>query len=95
MVSKCANQACAATFRYWHEGKILLVEVGPAPPEKLDIYALRRLERFWLCDDCSKTMTIVSHPSGVLVVPLEDQSKPKKGSGASAAAPRDSAMGFA
>lgn len=76
MLSKCANPSCSATFRFLREGRILLVE-SPAAKGKLESLATRRREHFWLCDSCSKTLTMVSHSSGAHVVPLEDESKAK------------------
>ncbi len=75
MLSKCANPTCSATFRYLREGKILLVESVPANPGNLAADCAPRREHFWLCDSCSKTLTIISDPSGTSVVSLKDQSK--------------------
>ena len=47
MLSKCANPACLNTFRYFHEGKLYLIESKQ-----------RTLEYFWLCSSCSREMTI-------------------------------------
>ncbi len=80
MLSKCANPACFATFRYLREGKILLVESAPSIPGKLDMNASPRREHFWLCDACSQTLTIVPHLAGARVVSLEEQTKSKTGS---------------
>jgi hypothetical protein len=68
MVSKCANPACSATFRYMPEGRLFQVGVGSAAPEQEKVATL---ERFWLCGECSRRMTVVSRPDGVLVVPLQ------------------------
>jgi hypothetical protein len=87
MLSKCANSTCSATFRYLREGKILLVESTPGIPGKLEINASAHREHFWLCDACSKTLTIVPHSSGARVVSLEEQSKSKAGSKDSEASP--------
>ena len=75
MVSKCANPACSATFRYMHEGTLfhLPVESSASWPEKGT-----GLERFWLCDECSRKMTVVCGPDGVLVVPLQRPSESQK-----------------
>jgi len=70
MVSKCANSSCSGTFRYLHEGRLFHLAVGPATADKIGNQGTSRLERFWLCGECSKTMTVVSHLAGILVVPL-------------------------
>lgn len=56
MVSKCANPACNTPFRYLHEGRIFTVRTDH----------LRRrdgadpsVERYWLCSNCSGSMTLV------------------------------------
>ncbi len=68
MVSKCANPACSATFRYMHEGRLFHLVVGPRSPEP---EKEAPFERFWLCDECSRKLTVVARPEGVLVVPLQ------------------------
>lgn len=72
MLSKCANPACSAKFRYLHEGRLFHVEIGlgASDPENIATF-----ERFWLCDKCSKSMTVVSRPGGVSVIPLEHRSQ--------------------
>jgi len=78
MVSKCANSACSATFRYLHQGTLFHVEIASAGPEKAGNYETATLERFWLCAECSRKMTVVSDPTGILVVPLQQRSTPEK-----------------
>lgn len=59
MVSKCANPQCSEQFRFLHEGR--LFQLTPTPEVQVisedDNPAL--YERFWLCDRCSKQMTLV------------------------------------
>lgn len=66
MVSKCANPECAATFRYFHQGKLFRLETetgldrrrsmgGEDAPRK----PLRHLEFYWLCENCAQKMTVV------------------------------------
>jgi hypothetical protein len=64
MVSKCANPGCAATFLYFHKGKLFRVE-APADQtleetgyENAVKKPARRLEFFWLCDKCAAKMTL-------------------------------------
>lgn len=79
MLSKCANPACATPFRYFHTGKLFRVETStglerrramgndgePAKP-------LRRLEFYWLCQDCAETMTLVYEKEAGVIVRTED-----------------------
>ena len=65
MLAKCANPACAAKFRYLHEGKLFLFELKPdpsmrGPPADAD-YAdrSRTPQYFWLCSSCSSNMTLL------------------------------------
>ena len=78
MVSKCANPACSAIFRYLHEGRLFHLAVGYGTPEELASYETPTLESFWLCAECSRKMTVIAHPTGVLVVPLQQQSASQK-----------------
>ena len=61
MVSKCANPECAATFRYFHNGKLFRLEPlarnQSDTEEGMNKHAAR-VEFFWLCDDCTGKMTL-------------------------------------
>lgn len=78
MVSKCANPACLTTFRYLHEGRLFHLAVRSGAQEEAGNYGTPTLESFWLCEHCSKKMTVVSDPTGVIVVPLQQRSAPRK-----------------
>jgi hypothetical protein len=78
MVSKCANPACSTIFRYLHEGRLFHLAVEYGAPEELASYETPTLESFWLCTECSRKMTVIADPTGVLVVPLQQKSAPKK-----------------
>ena len=77
MVSKCANPECAATFRYFHLGKLFRweIEVGfdrrHALGEDNEMEKPRpRIEFYWLCENCAGKMTLVYEKSaGVSVHP--------------------------
>jgi len=64
MVSKCANPGCAATFLYFHKGKLFRVEAPVEHALQETGYdngtkkPVRRLEFFWLCDNCERKMTL-------------------------------------
>jgi hypothetical protein len=58
MLSKCANPDCTSTLHYLREGKVFKVE------SEAGIFLLdgtkpaRKVEHFWLCGNCSSTMTL-------------------------------------
>ena len=75
MVSKCANPDCAATFRYFHLGRLFRLEIDAGLDRRRSLGAddeikkpLRRIEFYWLCQDCAQKMTIVFE-KGVEVKP--------------------------
>lgn len=75
MVSKCANPECSASFRYFHKGKLFKVETAGGPDRRRAMgkddeheKLLRRLEFYWLCEDCAESMTLVfDKDSGITV----------------------------
>jgi hypothetical protein len=56
VLSKCANPACVASFRYLHQGRIFNIDVSAVSPEK---YHIPKIERFWLCEQCAQVMKVV------------------------------------
>jgi hypothetical protein len=70
MLSKCANPACAASFRYLREGKVFVAD-WLADPERTesDKACWRRTEMFWLCENCSKQLTLSKNRNSVEPVP--------------------------
>lgn len=62
MVSKCANPKCSANFRFFHTGQLFRVEIPvgnqDAGKDNGMKKSMRRLEFFWLCDNCSNKMTV-------------------------------------
>lgn len=73
MLSKCANPACSARFRFFHEGQLFRVERrpdGPGDSGKAPSSPPRRIEFYWLCEVCATRMTVVYHPeTGITVTP--------------------------
>lgn len=65
MVSKCANPDCAAPFRYFHQGKLFRFESDAGPERRRAMGTggadkhMRRLEFYWLCQQCAPKMTLV------------------------------------
>jgi len=66
VLSKCLNPNCSAPFRYLREGRLFTIEVPVSPTQP---GPGRRLERFWLCGECSSTLTVVLKDSAVLLQP--------------------------
>jgi hypothetical protein len=83
MLHKCANPACAVRFRHLGRGKLFQIESGyleaPALAPSVSgrrVRALRRVERYWLCDECASALTLTFDRSrGVVTVPLPDSAK--------------------
>lgn len=78
MIAKCANPECGAPFRYLREGRIFQVDRDPAGhrivgPFLIDEQGPHRLEHFWLCGACARTMTLAIDPErGPVAVPLPE-----------------------
>ncbi len=73
MVSKCANPECSERFLFLHQGK--LFQLMPTPEvaaTQQDFFPVFH-ERFWLCDKCCKTMTVVWGGTHAKVMPLPAQ----------------------
>ncbi len=66
MLSKCANPDCSATFGYFHLGRVFRANFPTAFDRRRatmgdggSISKPRRLEFYWLCEQCSQKMTLV------------------------------------
>jgi len=78
MLHKCANPDCTVPFRRLDAGKLFQVEIEPSPTalSGRNTFArksrpLRHVERFWLCDQCSLTFTLMfERGRGVVAVRL-------------------------
>jgi hypothetical protein len=75
MLSKCANPSCQAPFQYLSEGKLFRIDrqrIHHAGPQLVtEKKPPRRLEHFWLCNECAAHMTIAwDQARGVYVQPL-------------------------
>jgi hypothetical protein len=78
MVSKCANPGCPAPFLYLHQGKLFRMEAAvpgangvPAGNDPQARRLARRIEYFWLCNECAKAMTLTFEKGvGVTIKPL-------------------------
>lgn len=75
MLSHCANSHCLRPFLRLGEGKLFLVEAvakseGMTPSARMR-QPPRRLERYWLCDQCAAVWTLVhDRQEGIALLPL-------------------------
>lgn len=79
MLSRCANSQCSKPFLRLGQGRLFVVE-APQVPELRDLKSTRspylrkdprRIERYWLCDDCAETWTLIQdRQQGIALVPL-------------------------
>jgi hypothetical protein len=77
MVSKCANPGCSSVFLYLHAGKIFRAEVetsnridSNSGPDAAMKKPARRVEFFWLCNECASKMTLVCKDGGAMLRPI-------------------------
>jgi hypothetical protein len=78
MLSHCANSRCSRPFLRLRQGKLFLVETEIArpgeatpPPVPRMRHQPRRVERYWLCDQCAGAWTLVhDRRQGIVLVPL-------------------------
>jgi hypothetical protein len=79
MLSHCANSRCSRPFLRLRQGKLFLVETefvsrsrelaAPSSP-RLRLQP-RRVERYWLCDECAAVWTLVhDRKQGIVLMPL-------------------------
>ena len=79
MLSHCANSRCTRPFLRLRQGKLFLVETEfvprsrelTAPSSSRMRLQSRRVERYWLCDECAAVWTLVhDRKEGIVLVPL-------------------------
>ena len=76
MLSKCANPECTAPFHYLRDGKLFQIDTSAlsqsAGPQLVnEVKPPHRIEYFWLCTQCSSSMTLTfQRGKGVVTVPL-------------------------
>ncbi len=78
MLSKCANPACPAPFLYLRQGKLFRWDIaalaagGQASAVDSEMKKPpRRVEFFWLCNDCAAVMTLAYEKNvGIRTKPL-------------------------
>lgn len=69
MLSKCANPECSEVFRYLHQGKIFHLS-APEAHMSTEVSSSLPRERFWLCDQCAKRMTLAWEGTKIKLTPL-------------------------
>jgi len=81
MLSQCANPRCAKPFLRLREGKLFLVETDLVTAAEETVAQSRlspllrkppgRVERYWLCERCSATWTLIQNGhNGVALISL-------------------------
>jgi hypothetical protein len=79
MLSQCVNPQCSKPFLRLREGKLFLVEAGfrdksAETPSASSGHARkppRRVERYWLCDECAAYWTLIDDgEQGIRLAPL-------------------------
>jgi hypothetical protein len=79
MLSHCANLQCSKPFLRLRQGKLFLVETEyvaksgelTAPSSPYMRQQPRRVERYWLCDQCAEVWTLIhDRNQGIVLVPL-------------------------
>jgi len=70
MLSKCANPNCFEQFRYLHLGKLFHLSPVPDLEQMTEDTCGGIYERFWLCEECCKKLTVVWDGEQAQVVPL-------------------------
>ena len=85
MLSKCTNPECSATFLYLHRGKLFRIEtVGREDRRRLlegqggAHKPMRRIEFYWLCEDCAGKMTLTFDKRNGVVVRAQAPSLPER-----------------
>ena len=74
MLSKCANSSCSNSFLYLHDGKLFHMDVivENEVPQLDGKKHARRIEYFWLCNECAASMTLSYRDGvGVVAIPFE------------------------
>jgi hypothetical protein len=76
MLSHCANAKCSRPFLRLGQGKLFLLETecvakpGERTPPSYVRQQARRVERYWLCDQCAGVWTLVHDQNqGIALVP--------------------------
>jgi hypothetical protein len=72
VLSKCANPACLSRLHYLREGRIFKIETSPVASDRSPS-STRKIEYFWLCARCVKSLEVVVENGVVTTRPLHLQ----------------------
>ncbi len=75
MLSKCANVRCSEKFLSLHKGRLFHLVPSPEIAKASPRIEASLQERFWLCERCSQTMTLIWAGARVQVVPLPSKTE--------------------
>jgi len=75
MLDQCANPQCAKPLRYLREGRIFVFDSLSSTPDGSPKRA-HRLEHYWLCGECSRTLFLERTQQGVRVGPKAENPYP-------------------
>lgn len=84
MLHKCANPSCLVRFRSLRRGKLFQIESdfpralagrSSAAGSYREVRFVRRVERYWLCDECAAAFTLSFDLDGVVTIPLPHPAK--------------------
>lgn len=72
MLSKCLNPRCSATFQYMDQGHLFRIDFNDAARKHIPVSRQKKasrsktypIEHFWLCQECSKAMTVALNDQG-------------------------------
>jgi hypothetical protein len=73
VLSKCANPECSETFRFLRQGKLFRLDPTPTLQSSAAVLGYRLYERFWLCDKCSLSLTILWNGKHAQISRLPDR----------------------
>ncbi len=78
MLKKCANPLCPNAFRVLSQGKLFQMEVDDfVACANRKNRSPRRVERYWLCDRCCSSLTLIFEKGrGMVTVPLPSPKTP-------------------
>jgi|GraSoiStandDraft_26_1057304.scaffolds.fasta_scaffold198285_1 hypothetical protein len=84
MISNCANPACATPLRYLRDGRLFQFEVKALAANRADTVpgqgkktVSRQVWHYWLCGQCSASMTLeFDGREGLKVIPLPHSHQP-------------------
>ena len=86
MLSKCANAECSTQFRRLRDGKLFQVQSPylrghASEASEQNRRPARNVEHYWLCNDCSRRLTLAFDPEGgMIMVPLSAPERKPAGS---------------